>query len=108
MMPSFIQVITTVAEKEQARDLARTVLEQRLAGCVQITPCTSLYHWKGTIEEDGEFVCVMKTRADLFPLLKEKILEIHPYTIPEILATPILDGHGNYLEWLNNELKNET
>ena len=104
-MPSHLQVATTVETREQAEALARQVLEQRLAGCVQISQCCSMYHWQGSIEKGDEFLCVMKTREDLFDRLQLAIAEVHPYEVPEILATPVLKGNTSYLDWLNGELQ---
>ena len=104
-MLSYLQVATTVETREQAEVMARHMLEQRLAGCVQIVQCCSMYHWQGNIEKGDEFLCVMKTREDLFDRLQTAISEIHPYEVPEILATPVLKGNKDYLDWLNGELR---
>ncbi len=104
-MPSYLQVATTVETREQAEALARQMLEQRLAGCVQITQCNSMYHWQGNVEKSDEFLCVMKTRDDLFDRLQAAITQAHPYEVPEILATPVLKGNKSYLEWLTGELR---
>ena len=100
----YLQVATTVEQRGQAEQLARHVLEKRLAGCVQILQCESLYHWQGKIEKSGEFLCLMKTRRDLFDRLEQAVKEIHPYEVPEILAVPVAAGGGEYLQWLDREL----
>lgn len=101
----YMQVITTVASEEEARDLARQALANRLAACVQIHPCFSLYHWQGKVEEDQEFRCLLKTRRDLVTPLLELLAAIHPYEVPEILALPVAQGHPPYLEWMERELR---
>ncbi len=106
-MTECIQVITTVAVQEDADKLARLVLEKRLAACIQITPCSSLYHWQGTIEQDKELKLVMKSSIKLYPQLEKFILDHHPYDTPEILATPVQLCNRIYLEWLAGELKQE-
>ncbi len=103
-MTDFIQVITTVEQKNDADKIATSLLELRLVACVQISSCTSKYHWKDALESAEEFVLVMKTRKDLFPILQKTLAGIHPYELPEILATEILGGSSAYLEWLDGEL----
>ena len=103
-MTPYIQVVTTVADKPSAEQLAARLLEQRLAACVQIAPCTSWYRWQGAIEQAAEMVCTIKSRRDLFPELCRAIRAIHPYDVPEILASPVVAGGKNYLDWLQQEL----
>ena len=104
-MARYLQVVTTVGSEEEAGKLAREVLAARLAGCVQIHPCFSLYHWQGKIEEEPEFRCLFKTRRDLVDALLELLAAIHPYEVPEILALPVETGHQPYLDWLEGELR---
>lgn len=103
-MTPYIQVVTTVADKSCAEHLAAQLLEQRLAACVQITPCTSWYRWQGAIEHSEEMVCTIKSRRDLFPELCRAIRAVHPYQVPEILASPVIAGGESYLDWLKQEL----
>ena len=106
-MTSYLQVATTVEHKEQAETIARHVLEKRLAGCVQILQCASMYHWQGALEQSNEFLCIMKTREDLLESLQAAVMEVHPYEVPEILATPVAGGNAAYLNWLDGELYNQ-
>jgi periplasmic divalent cation tolerance protein len=104
-MAAPIQVITTTETKADAQAIARAVVEKRLAGCVQIIgPITSTYWWQGEIETAEEWLCVIKSRQDLYQRLEEAIREVHPYDVPEILAVPVIAGSKSYLEWLDNEL----
>jgi periplasmic divalent cation tolerance protein len=103
-MTPYIQVVTTLADTTSAERLAAHLLEQRLAACVQISPCTSWYRWQGAIEQAPEMVCTIKSRRDLFPELCRAIRAIHPYDVPEILASPVVDGSESYLDWMNKEL----
>ena len=103
-MTSFIQVVTTLPDRASAEQLAAHLLDERLAACVQISGCTSWYRWQGAIEQAEESVCTIKSRRDLFPALCRAIRALHPYQVPEILAAPVVDGHGPYLDWLNQEL----
>jgi periplasmic divalent cation tolerance protein len=105
-MTNYIQVVTTTERKEEAEQIARALVEARLAACVQIVgPIASTYHWKRAIETAEEWQCVAKSREDLFPQIDEAIRGIHPYEVPEILAVPIAAGSSAYLEWLEAELK---
>jgi periplasmic divalent cation tolerance protein len=102
----FIQVITTTAQKEDAEKIASTLVEKRLAACVQIIgPIRSIYRWQGNIEREEEWLCQIKSRRDLFDAVDQTIRAIHPYETPEIIALPILVGNEGYLTWLQNELK---
>ncbi len=106
-MKKCIQVTTTVETRQDAENLAQIVLERRLAACVQISSCISMYHWQGTVEQTGELKLVMKSFADLYPQLEQLILEHHPYDTPEILALPIQFAGSGYLDWMIAELKQE-
>ncbi len=104
-MTPYIQVVTTLPDRIQAERLAAHLLEARLAACVQISACTSWYRWQGAIEQGEEQVCTIKSRRDLFPELCRAIRTIHPYEVPEILASPVVDGGESYLAWLGQELR---
>jgi len=100
-METYIQVITTTENKQDAEKIAGILVEKKLAGCVQIVgPVTSIYRWKGKIEEAREWQCVIKSRKGLFGEIEKVISSIHPYEVPEIIAVPILTGSKAYLEWL--------
>ena len=93
-----------------ARSLARHLVEdrrpQRLAACVNIIPqVTSIYSWKGKIEEDSEVLMIIKTRKELLPALAEEIKAGHPYEVPEVLALPAIGGSEGYLRWVIEETK---
>ena len=106
MTEEYIQVITTVEKEEQAKSIARTLVEKRLAGCVQIVgPATSIYRWESKIETAGEWLCIIKSKRSLYEELEQAIRDMHPYRVPEILATPVVAGSRAYLEWLDGELK---
>ncbi len=105
-MKSFIQVSTTTENKEDAQRIVRYLVEQKLAACVQITgPIESTYRWKGKVETASEWLCLIKTRDDLFEKVQDAIKNLHPYETPEIIALPVIKGSKEYLKWLNDELK---
>jgi periplasmic divalent cation tolerance protein len=100
----FIQVTTTVSKREDAGRISRAVVEKRLAACAQVVgPITSIYRWKGKIERAKEWMVVMKTRKALYPKLEKAIREVHPYEVPEIVATRIEAGSRDYLDWIRAE-----
>jgi periplasmic divalent cation tolerance protein len=103
---AFDQVITATKTEANAQAIARTVIEKRLAACVQIVgPITSTYWWQGEIETAEEWLCVIKSREDLYEALEEAIREVHPYDVPEILVVPVVAGSKSYLDWLDGELQ---
>jgi len=105
MAEKYIQVFTTTEKKEDAEKIAKTLVEKRLAGCVQIIgPLTSVYWWKGSIETAGEWLCLIKSSKTLYGELENAIKKIHPCEIPEIIAAPIVEGSKEYLNWLSDEL----
>lgn len=105
-MEEYIQVITTTANKEDAARIAGVLLEKRLTACVQILgPMTSIYRWKGKLEQAEEWQCLIKSRPDLFEEIEKNIKTIHPYETPEIIAVPIVKGSADYRQWLCDELQ---
>lgn len=101
----YIQIITTLATREDAERIARSLLEEQLAACIQIVgPITSMYRWKGAVERADEYQCLIKTRADRFGEIEEAIARIHPYEVPEVVAVPIPVCGGSYAKWLREEL----
>jgi periplasmic divalent cation tolerance protein len=103
-MTDFIQVHTTTASKEDAERIAAALVERRLAACVQIVgPITSVYRWQGKTETSSEWLCVAKTQQSLYGQVEAAIRELHSYEVPEIVATPIVAGSENYLNWVREE-----
>src|SRR5687767_11467546 len=104
-MTPYVQVLTTVGKREEAQQIARGLVESRLAACVQVLgPIESTYHWQGAIETAEEWQCLAKTRLDRYAEVEHWIRQSHSYQTPEILATPILAGNVAYLNWLEAEL----
>ncbi|OGR00203.1 MAG: hypothetical protein A2511_03160 [Deltaproteobacteria bacterium RIFOXYD12_FULL_50_9] len=105
-MNGFIQVATTFETKSDAEQLGRLLVEKRLCGCVQILgPMTSIFRWRGKIEQVEEFLCLIKSHEELFAELERTIKANHPYQCPQIVALSIKSGSGDYLDWLRHELK---
>jgi periplasmic divalent cation tolerance protein len=104
-MEEYVQIFTTTEKKEDAEKIARNLVEKRVAGCVQIVgPVRSNYWWKGNLETAEEWLCLIKSKGELYAQIEGAIKELHPYEIPEIIALPIVAGSKDYLEWLKNEL----
>ncbi len=102
--PNALLVLCTIDTKEHAEHLARELLRMRLAACINILPhLSSLYRWEGAIEKGEELLLLIKTKEELFETLKEKIVSLHPYSVPEIIAFRIDEGAPHYLEWIMKE-----
>lgn len=105
-MVEYIQVVTTVEKRSDAENIAKNLLDKRLAACVQIVgPLTSFFHWQGKLDSATEYLCQIKSREDLYNELEAVITDIHPYDVPEIIAMPIIKGGKDYFDWLAAELK---
>ena len=99
-------VVFVMAPVDQAPDLARAIVSARLAACVNVVGgVRSIYTWKGEVCDDAEALMVAKTRAELFEALWQKIVELHPYEVPEVIALPIAAGHAPYLAWLEESTR---
>ncbi len=103
-MPEFREVRTTIDTIEGAQKIADALVEKRVAACVQVSgPITSTYWWKGQVERAQEWVCVVKTRKDLYNSAETTICQLHSYDEPEIIATAIIEGSQGYLRWIEKE-----
>ena len=97
-------VLVTAPGLDVARDLARALVEAKLAACVNLVPgVRSVYRWEGEVHEDEEVLLVVKTRADRGAALANRIREIHPYDLPEVLELPAVGGSPAYLDWVRAE-----
>jgi len=104
-MTDKIVVFSSCDSEEQAGQIARALVEQRLAACVNILPgARSVYRWKGEIEDGAEWILIIKSRRELMDQLRVALGKIHAYEVPELLAVPVVDGSPAYLAWLDREL----
>ena len=104
-MTEYIQIFTTTENKEDAEKIAKEVVEKRLAACAQVLgPIESTYWWEGEVEKAKEWLCIIKSRNDLYGELEKAIKGIHPYDVPEILAMPVISGNPDYLQWVDKEV----
>ncbi|XP_052600298.1 protein CutA isoform X2 [Peromyscus californicus insignis] len=91
----------TCPNEKVAKEIARAVVEKRLAACVNLIPqITSIYEWKGKIEEDSEVLMMIKTQSSLVPALTEFVRSVHPYEVAEVIALPVEQGNPPYLHWV--------
>jgi periplasmic divalent cation tolerance protein len=98
-------VWVTAPDPEVARSLARAVVEEGLAACVNLLPgVRSIYRWKGAVEEADEVLLVLKTRADRVETLRERVEALHPYEVPEFVVLPVEGGLDAYLSWIRSEV----
>ena len=96
-----IVVLISCPNEAIAGKLARTLVDERLAACVNILPgMRSVYRWRGAIESESELLCLVKSTRAQFEAVKERVLGLHPYEVPEVVAIPIVLGHSAYLDWL--------
>jgi periplasmic divalent cation tolerance protein len=101
----FSVVITTVGSRAAADKLARLLLSQQLAACVQVMPIASYYTWNGEINVDDEYILMIKCPASNFPEIEQCIKANHSYEIPEIIQLSIEAGSADYLNWISNVTK---
>jgi periplasmic divalent cation tolerance protein len=107
-MTDKIVVLSTCANEEEAERLARLLVDQRLAACVNVIPgIRSYYRWKGAVEAASECLLIVKSSRDLFASLTAVLEKAHSYEVPEALAIPIVDGAANYLNWLGANLRSQ-
>ena len=94
-------VLTTAASEEEARKIARHLVEHHLAACVNIVPqIRSIYRWQGAVEEAREWLLIVKTTAAAFGQVREGIAELRSYEVPECICLTVEDGSTTYLEWI--------
>jgi periplasmic divalent cation tolerance protein len=97
-------VLTTLPTAEAAASLARTLVEERLAACGNVVPgLRSIYRWEGKLHDEGEALLLIKTRAGQLDRLQARILELHPYQVPEVVAVAVDTIAPAYLAWLLSE-----
>ncbi|OPY53697.1 MAG: Divalent-cation tolerance protein CutA [Methanosaeta sp. PtaU1.Bin112] len=93
-------VIFCTAARDDAEALAKTLVEEHLSACVNIMPIRSCYIWEGKLNLDDEALLIIKAKNSCFESIKDRILMLHSYSVPEIIALPIVAGHQPYLDWI--------
>ncbi len=101
-------VLVTAPSAEVAASIARTLVEERLAACGNVLPeVRSIYRWEGQLHEDAEALLVLKTTRARLDALRDRVLALHPYDVPEVLALPVEAGSAAYLGWLVDETQDD-
>lgn len=101
-------VLSTAPDETTAKELAGTLVEERLAACVNLVPgLRSLYWWEGQLQDDSEVLMICKTDAEHVERLTNKLHDAHPYDCPEVVALEVVGGSRHYLSWINDVLTRE-
>ena len=104
-MTDKIGVLSMASSAEEAEKIARALVEERLAACVNVLAgARSTYRWKGAIESAAECLLIIKSSRDRFDRLRSRLEQAHSYEVPEVVALPVIDGSRNYLHWMEAEL----
>lgn len=105
-MTDTVVVLVTAPSADKAAELARTLVEEQLAACGNVLPALrSIYRWEGKIQDEPEALLILKTRANLFEALRERIVALHPYQVPEVLRLDVAAGHLPYLRWIGESVR---
>jgi periplasmic divalent cation tolerance protein len=100
--------LTTVGAADDAERIARALVDERLAACVNVVPgVVSVYRWQGAVERDGEWLLLIKTSSGRLEALRERLVALHPYQLPELIALRIEDGWPPYLAWIAHSLEHD-
>jgi periplasmic divalent cation tolerance protein len=98
-------VLVTAPSEAKARELGRRLVDERLAACANVVPgITSIFEWEGQREETSEALLLIKTRAERYAALQQRVLELHPYSVPEVLALAVQAGAPAYLRWVHDSV----
>lgn len=98
-----IVVYITVPDESEAVTISKALVDEKLAACVNIVKgIRSIYSWKGKIEDEPEILLILKSRRHLFKKLQSRVKELHSYSIPEIIALPVIEGSEDYMKWLES------
>ncbi|MDH5758748.1 MAG: divalent-cation tolerance protein CutA [Gemmatimonadota bacterium] len=101
-----VAVLVTAPGREEAETLACALVEGRLAACVSLVPSiTSVYRWEGEVRREEEVLLVIKTTDECVPALCDRVHELHPYDVPEVVALPVTAGSERYLAWVAGETR---
>ena len=106
-MSEFVIVLTTFpADVEAVTTFATTIVQERLAACVSVqSDMRSVYTWRGALEQDVERQVVIKTTSARLAALRDRVLALHPYDVPEFLVIPVIDGSDAYLTWMRDRTR---
>ena len=104
-MTDAVVILVTAGSEAEAETIAKALVEERLAACVNIlSPIRSIYRWQGQVADDREWLLVIKTQAERFAVVEAKVKALHSYQVPEVIALPIVAGAEGYLRWLRESV----
>ena len=101
----YYSVYITTKDEEEARNIGKALVEEKLAACVNIHPVKSIYRWEGKIQEEGETAMFVKTKAGLVNEVISRVKELHSYEVPCIVSLPIEQGYPDFLKWIEKSTK---
>lgn len=100
-----VAVMSTAPDAATAERIGTVLVEERLAACANVVEgVTSVFRWKGELEREDEVLVILKTTTEAVDRLRERLVELHPYEVPEVLAFPVSSGHAPYVEWVRREV----
>src|SRR5262245_17726029 len=103
-----VVVFSTFPNPDKAAEVARTLVHEGLAACVNLmAPLRSIYRWKGEMCDENETLAVIKTTRARFDAMKDRLVELHPYEVAEVIALPVEAGHAPYLAWIADETRDD-
>lgn len=98
-------ILLTAPDADTAERLGRTLVEERLAACANVVPgLISVFRWEGEVQREAEVLVIVKTVDARVEEVRARVVDLHPYDVPEVLVLPVLDGHEPYLAWVREEV----
>ncbi len=105
MKKTFLMILCTAPDMESAEKISTALVAEKLAACCNIVPgLKSIYSWKGEIQKDAEYLIIIKTTRSVYEELEKRIVSLHPYEVPEVIALPVELGNMNYLNWIGQNV----
>lgn len=106
-MAEIVMMTTTAGSRDEARRIAATLIDERLAACVQVMPVDSYFPWEGEFKQASELVLFIKTTVEAADAVQARILDLHSYNLPEVLILPVAGGLPDYLDWIDETVAKE-
>lgn len=97
-------ILVTASSEQEAKVIAKSLVESQLAACVSLIPIQSIYTWQEKLHQEQEWQLLIKTKLALFEMISAKIQQLHSYQVPEIVAIPLVAGSNSYLQWISAQL----
>ena len=103
---NYVVILVTAKDKKEAEKISRYLLEKKLVACVNVLPgIQSMFWWEGKIDQSAETLLIIKSKRKLFKEIVSAVRAVHSYSVPEIIALPIVEGHHDYLKWVYDSLR---